>query len=64
MYLPKPIYWEMQEDLARILPNGIYHLSSQSQPNTCLGISDKDINQQWSFSLEENNIFRIVLRTS
>jgi endo-1,4-beta-xylanase len=39
-YQPKPAYWQMQEELARVLTDGIYRLSPQSQPNKCLGTSD------------------------
>ncbi|CAF0762907.1 unnamed protein product [Adineta ricciae] len=38
-YQPKPAYWQMQDDLARVLLNGIYRLSPKSQPSTCLGIA-------------------------
>ncbi|UJR20303.1 hypothetical protein I4U23_023434 [Adineta vaga] len=37
-YQPKPAYWQMQEDLARVLANSTYRLSSQAQTNKCLGI--------------------------
>ncbi|CAF3834544.1 unnamed protein product, partial [Rotaria sp. Silwood1] len=37
-YQPKPAYWEMQEELARVLPNGIYRLVPESQSDKCLGI--------------------------
>jgi len=39
-YQPKPAYWQMQDDLARVLTDGIYRLSPQSQPNKCLGTSE------------------------
>jgi hypothetical protein len=41
MYLPKSAYWQMQEDLARVLDDGIHRLSPQSQPDKCLGTYDK-----------------------
>ena len=40
MYLPKAAYWQMQEELARVLLDGTYRLSPQSQPNQCLGSSN------------------------
>jgi endo-1,4-beta-xylanase len=39
MYLPKSAYWEMQEVMARVVVDGIYRLSPQSQPDKCLGTS-------------------------
>jgi hypothetical protein len=40
MYLPKSAYWQIQEELARVLVDGIYRLSPQSQSDKCLGIAD------------------------
>ena len=39
MYHPKPAYWQMQEVMSRIIDDGVYRLSPQSQPDKCLGIS-------------------------
>jgi hypothetical protein len=39
LYLPKPAYWQMQEVMARVVVDGIYRLSPQSQPDKCLGTS-------------------------
>jgi hypothetical protein len=39
MYLPKHAYWQLQEGMARVVIDGVYRLSPQSQPNKCLGIS-------------------------
>lgn len=39
MYLPKPAYWQMQEVMTRVVDDGVYRLSPQSQPHKCLGIS-------------------------
>jgi hypothetical protein len=39
-YQPKPPYWQMQEELARVLIDGSYRLSPQSQPDKCLGTSE------------------------
>ncbi|CAF4399091.1 unnamed protein product, partial [Adineta steineri] len=35
-YQPKPAYMQMQEELARVLPDGIYRLAPKSQPDKCL----------------------------
>ncbi|HEX8236633.1 MAG TPA: endo-1,4-beta-xylanase [Abditibacteriaceae bacterium] len=39
-YEPKPAYWQMQEELGRNLPDGVYRLSAQSDPHLFLGIAD------------------------
>jgi endo-1,4-beta-xylanase len=39
-YQPKPAYLQMQEELARVLTDGVYCLSPQSQPDKCLGTSE------------------------
>jgi endo-1,4-beta-xylanase len=39
LYLPKPAYWQMLEVMTRVLDDGIYRLSPESQPDKCLGIS-------------------------
>jgi endo-1,4-beta-xylanase len=36
-YQPKPAYWQLQEELGRVVVDGIYRLSPQSQPDKCLG---------------------------
>ena len=41
-YQPKAAYWQLQEELARVLTDGIYRLSLQSQPDKCLGTSTND----------------------
>jgi hypothetical protein len=126
MYLPKPAYWQMQEVMARVIDDGIYRFSPQSQPNKCLGTSQNttsndiqlctddcnnayekwnitwqgdgtyrfssqsnnnnrvlgaynttasvggvqiynwsdDVNQEWAFSPQENNTYRVVPRTA
>ena len=43
MYLPKAAYWQMQEELARVLVDGTYRLSPQSLPNQCLGSANDTI---------------------
>jgi endo-1,4-beta-xylanase len=55
MYIPKPAYWQIQEDLARVLSNGIYRLSPQSQPDKCLGTSDNGSVQLYSGACNEMN---------
>jgi hypothetical protein len=52
MYLPKSAYWKMQEDLARVLPNGIYRLSPQLQPDICLGTSNKISMEVFNFGVD------------
>jgi endo-1,4-beta-xylanase len=39
MYEPKPAYWQMQEEMARVVLDGTYRLSPPAQPDKCLGIS-------------------------
>ena len=39
MYEPKPAYWQMQEESARVVVDGVYILSPESQPDRCLGVS-------------------------
>ncbi|CAF3022429.1 unnamed protein product [Rotaria sp. Silwood2] len=41
-YLPKPAYWQMQEELARVLSDDTYRLTPQSKPNKCLDTYDRD----------------------
>ncbi len=43
-YQPKAAYWQLQEVLARVLINGIYRLSPQSQPEKCLGTYNNGTN--------------------
>ena len=43
-YQPKAAYWQLQEELARVLVDGVYNLSSQSQPEKCLGTSSNGTN--------------------
>jgi len=38
-YKPKPAYWQLQEELARSLTDGVYCLSPQSQSDQYLGTS-------------------------
>ncbi len=32
-YQPKPAYWQMQEELARVVQDDVYRLSPQTQPD-------------------------------
>ncbi|UJR18153.1 hypothetical protein I4U23_005053 [Adineta vaga] len=71
-YQPKPAYWQMQEDLARILSNGVYRLSPRSQLNSCLGLADNstrskvqlyqdtcnNTNQQWNITWLNDGTYR------
>ena len=41
-YQPKSAYWQMQEELARVLPNGSYRLSLESHSAKCLGMYDSN----------------------
>lgn len=71
-YQPKPAYWQMQEELARILLDGVYRLSPHSQSNKCLGISGNETkvtlqlyngscnqsNQQWNITWLGDGTYR------
>lgn len=39
-YEPKAAYWQMQEELGRNLPDGVYRLGVQSAPNMFLGVAN------------------------
>jgi hypothetical protein len=43
-YQPKPAYRQLLEGLARVLVDGVYRISPQSQPNKCLGTSNSSTN--------------------
>jgi endo-1,4-beta-xylanase len=43
-YQPKPAYWQLQEELGRVVTDGIYRLSPQSQLDKCLGTSTNGTN--------------------
>jgi endo-1,4-beta-xylanase len=72
-YQPKPAYWQMQEELARVLTDGVYYLSPQSQPTKCLGASDigtsnnvqlyggicNSANQKWSITWLGDGTYRL-----
>ncbi|CAF1340971.1 unnamed protein product [Rotaria sp. Silwood1] len=73
-YQPKSAYWQMQEELARVLPNGNYRLSPESQPNKCLGVYDNNItssviqlyddgcntpNKKWTITWLDHGTYRL-----
>ncbi len=74
MYLPKPAYWQMQEKLARVLLNGIYRISPQSQPDKCLGTSSgsvrlysgdcNELNQKWNITWLGDGTYRLSSQSS
>ena len=70
MYLPKLAYWEMQEDLARALPDDVYCLSPQSQSDKCFRTSDdgsvqlytgacNETNQRWNITWQGDGTYRL-----
>ncbi|CAF1600739.1 unnamed protein product [Adineta ricciae] len=72
-YVPKPAYFQMQEELARVLVDGVYCLSPKSQPNKCLGVSSDvssgniqlydgkctNDNQKWNISWLNDGTYRL-----
>lgn len=73
-YQPKAAYWQMQEELARVLPNGSYRLSPESHPNKCLGTYDNNgtgvviqlyndscnrPNQKWTITWLDDGTYRL-----
>ena len=38
-YQPKPVYWQLQQELARVINDGIYRICPESQSDKCLAIS-------------------------
>ena len=69
LYFPKPAYTQMQEELARILVDGIYRISLYSQPTKCLGVFNNSVelfdgqcnstNQQWNISWLDDGTYRL-----
>lgn len=73
-YQPKPAYWKMQEELARNLPNGIYRLTSQAQPDQYLTTYDngnvngihmnklevRTLNQLWNLTWLSDGTYRLT----
>ena len=78
MYLPKSAYWQMQEVMARVVDDGLYRLSPQSQPHKCLGISQNttssevqlysdDCNnpyQKWNITWQGDGTYRFSSETN
>ena len=72
LYLPKSAYWYMQEVMTRVVVDGVYRLSPQSQLDKCLGTSQNttssdvqlysgscnDTNQQWNITWLGNGTYR------
>ena len=69
-YQPKPAYWQLQEELARVITDGIYCLSPQSQSNQYLTPSTDntvqlsngqctDLNHQWNISWLGDGTYRL-----
>jgi len=68
----------MQEKLARILTNGIYRISPQSQPDKCLGTYDNgtsdsvqlyseecnELNQKWNIIWFRDGTYRLSSQSS
>ena len=58
LYLPKPAYWQMLEVMTRVLDDGIYRLSPESQSNKCLGISQNTTSSDVQlYSDDCNNVY-------
>jgi len=78
MYLPKAAYWRMQEVMTRVVVDGFYLLSPQSEPNKCLGISQNktssdvqlytgDCNstyEKWNITWLGDGTYRLSSRTN
>jgi endo-1,4-beta-xylanase len=69
-YQPKPGYLQMQEELARVVPDGVYCLSPQSQSDKYLGAADSDnlqlysggcnnVNEKWNITWLGDGTYRI-----
>jgi endo-1,4-beta-xylanase len=73
-YQPKSAYWQMQEELARVLPDGTYRLAPQSQPTKSLDTYDNGIaggiqiystggnapNQKWNLAWLGDGTYRLT----
>ena len=55
LYLPKPAYWQMLEVMTRVLDDGVYRLSPQSQPNKCLDTSQNTISSDVQLYTDDCN---------
>jgi hypothetical protein len=69
-YQPKPGYLQMQEELARVITDGVYCLSPQSQPDKYLGTSDSgnvqlysggcnNANEKWNITWLGDGTYRL-----
>jgi endo-1,4-beta-xylanase len=70
-YQPKPAYLQMQEELARVLTDGVYCLSPQSQPDKYLGVSEDgttvkldsekcdNVNERWNITWLGDGTYRL-----
>jgi endo-1,4-beta-xylanase len=69
-YQPKPAYWQLQEELARVITDGVYCLSPQSQPDKYLGASDSanvqlysggcnNANEKWNITWLGDGTYRL-----
>jgi GH35 family endo-1,4-beta-xylanase len=71
-YQPKAAFWQLQEELAHVLANGIYRLSPQSQTDKCLGTDGNgtitsvqlysgncnNTNQKWNVTWQGDGTYR------
>jgi len=71
-YQPKPAFWEVQEELGRVLADGLYKISPISQPDHCLGTTSnntnstlqlyadscKNTNEQWNVTWQKDGTYR------
>ncbi|CAF0946181.1 unnamed protein product [Didymodactylos carnosus] len=77
-YQPKYAYWQMQEELGRILPDGIYRLSVSSRPGSRLDTYDMGetggvqiyigggdaANQKWELIWQGDGTYRLSPQSS
>ena len=53
-YQPKPAYWQMQEELARVLPDGLYRILAESSMDWCLEAQEHSGNDSIQINTVEN----------
>lgn len=77
-YQPKPAYWQMQEELTRVLSDGTYQLTPESQSDKCLDTYDRGdsggvqiyqsggnaANQKWTVSWLGDGTYRLSPQSS